>query len=129
MEDSFNSEVAEHEKNFPQAKVVVSADGSNPFRDNAEAVAAGQKTFQQFCVACHGPEGKGLIGPNLMDAEWLHGDTDAEIYQVVMEGVGVDKTKTGKGPMPAHKQSVGSEKVYQVLAWLASNNKSLKKLK
>jgi cytochrome c oxidase cbb3-type subunit III len=35
----------------------------------------------------------------------------------------------GRGAMPPHKASLGSERVYQVMAWLASNNPSLKKLK
>ena len=44
-----------------------------------------------------------------------------------MEGIPAEKTKTGRGPMPPHKASLGSERVYQVLAWLASINPDLKK--
>ena len=43
-----------------------------------------------------------------------------------MEGVAVDKAKLGRGAMPAHKASLALKRVYQVMAWLASNNASLK---
>ena len=129
MEDSFSKEVAEYEAKFPMAKVIVSADGSNPLRDKADAIEEGKKNFQNFCVACHGPEAKGLVGPNLTDAEWIHGDNDAAIYEVIMEGVAGEKAKLGRGAMPPHKTSLGSERVYQVMAWLATNNPSMKKLK
>lgn len=137
MEASFKNEVTEYDKMYPMAKEIVSVDGSNPFRDNPEAIAEGKKTFMSICIACHGPEAKGipgadgkpLIGPNLTDNEWLHADNDADLYKLVMEGVPVEKTKTGKGPMPPHKASLGSERVYQVLAWVASINPKLKKLR
>ncbi len=31
-----------------------------------------------LCGACHGPDGKGAIGPDLTDAEWLIGDGEYE---------------------------------------------------
>ena len=127
MEDNFRKEVAEHETKFPEAKVLVSADGSNPLRDKADAIEEGKKNFQSICAACHGPEAKGLVGPNLTDNEWILGNNDAVIYALVMEGIPAEKTKTGRGPMPPHKASLGSERVYQVLAWLASINPDLKK--
>ncbi len=123
----YSAQLEEYKEQFPNRNVAVqSSDGSNPMRNNPEAVTAGQTTFQTYCVACHGPTGEGLVGPNLMDKDWLHGNTDGKLYETVMKGVSVEKTKLGRGPMPPHEMSLGSEKVYQVLAWLASRNPDIR---
>jgi mono/diheme cytochrome c family protein len=48
----------------------------------------GQTVFTTYCAACHGPEGAGLVGPNLTDTVFQHGNTKADIVRVVMNGVG-----------------------------------------
>ncbi|MFK8010539.1 MAG: cytochrome-c oxidase, cbb3-type subunit III, partial [Marinicellaceae bacterium] len=53
-------------------------------------VAEGQKKFAMFCVACHGPNGKGvqaLGGPNLTDNIWLHSYDSSRIESILMEGI------------------------------------------
>jgi mono/diheme cytochrome c family protein len=41
-----------------------------------------------ICVACHGPDAKGAIGPDLTDAEWLIGDGEYEqLVDQILEGV------------------------------------------
>ncbi len=42
---------------------------------DARAMAAAKEVFATRCAVCHGPEGQGLIGPNLTDDYWLHGGT------------------------------------------------------
>jgi cytochrome c oxidase cbb3-type subunit 3 len=45
-------------------------------------------TFGQRCGPCHGPNGQGLIGPNLTDPQWIHGKGRLmDIYEVVSKGV------------------------------------------
>jgi len=51
-----------------------------------KVVARGQEIFKQRCVSCHGPEGAGLIGPNLTDDRQLHGTTRLDIYKTVRGG-------------------------------------------
>lgn len=126
QDKQFLKEVALHEEKFPPPKMEESADGINPLREDAEAIALGQKTFQNICSACHGLQGQGVVGPSLMDKTWIHGDTDALVYAHIMKGISVEQAKLGRGPMPAHDQSLGTEKVYQVMAWLAKENPSLK---
>ena len=127
QEEAFKIEVAEHEKKFgSQKKIGLTAEGANPFRDDEVAIADGQKNFG-ICAACHNADGKGLVGPSLMDEDWIHGSTDKEVYEIVMKGVSGEKLKLGKGAMPAHEKSLGSEKVLKIMAWLAKNNPSLKK--
>ena len=50
-------------------------------------LALGKTTFTANCAACHGPEGGGVIGPNLTDDYWLHGGRPGEIFRTVNEGV------------------------------------------
>ena len=50
-------------------------------------VAEGLAVFTTTCVACHRPDGGGLIGPNLTDDFWIHGGKPSEIHKVITEGV------------------------------------------
>jgi cytochrome c oxidase cbb3-type subunit 3 len=128
QERQYREEVALHETKHPQVTAALNADGSNPFRGDAAAIAAGEKAFQTRCAACHKNDMGGLVGPSLADTEWLHGGTDQAVFDVVMNGVDGDKIlqKPPKGPMPAHKQSVGAKGVLEILAFIASKNSSLK---
>jgi cytochrome c oxidase cbb3-type subunit 3 len=48
----------------------------------------GKSVFMGKCGSCHGMSGEGLIGPNLTDKFWIHGDgTSAAIHKVILEGV------------------------------------------
>ncbi len=129
QEQQYAEEVALHEQLHPQQAVVeLNEDGSNPFRGDAEAIAAGEKTFAATCAVCHGKDMGGLVGPSLVDNVWLHGNTDEKVFDVVMNGVDADNLLQDppKGPMPAHNQSVGAKRVLEVLAYIASKNPSLK---
>lgn len=127
QEEAFLIEAGEHEKKFgSQKKIGLNPEGSNPFRDDEVAISDGQKNFA-ICGACHNADGKGLVGPSLMDEEWIHGSTDKEVYEVIMKGVAGEHLKLGRGAMPAHEKSLGSEKVLKIMAWIAKNNPSLKK--
>jgi len=55
---------------------------------SAADTSRGQSVFTTYCSACHGPEGAGLVGPNLTDTVFLHGDKKADIVRVLMNGVG-----------------------------------------
>ena len=55
---------------------------------NESLVADAKTTFARHCVQCHGPEGAGLIGPNLTDNSWIHGEGKLmDIYQTISKGV------------------------------------------
>lgn len=51
------------------------------------ATQQGGELYMKNCAACHGPQGQGLIGPNLTDDAWLHGGSLGDIHRVVTEGV------------------------------------------
>lgn len=43
--------------------------------------------FRGLCSGCHGGTGRGGKGPDLTDARWIHGSTDANIAHVIQNGV------------------------------------------
>ncbi|WP_338045105.1 PQQ-dependent sugar dehydrogenase [Oceanipulchritudo coccoides] len=43
--------------------------------------------YEQHCLACHGQSLEGGLGSNLVDDEWIHGDSDADMARVIREGV------------------------------------------
>lgn len=50
-------------------------------------VARGAALFQTTCVSCHGPQGAGLVGPNLTDDRQIHGSTRLDIFGTIRDGV------------------------------------------
>ncbi|HEY5328038.1 MAG TPA: c-type cytochrome [Mucilaginibacter sp.] len=50
-------------------------------------LADGKTVFMANCLACHGPQGQGLVGPNLTDDYWLHGNTIGDIFKTIKNGV------------------------------------------
>lgn len=49
---------------------------------------AGKEVYVGKCAACHGSSGEGLIGPNLTDKFWLHGQgTRVDVMKVISDGV------------------------------------------
>lgn len=72
------------------------------------AIAAGKAVFQTYCLGCHGPLGQGLIGPNLTDNFWLHGNTYPDLVKVITDGVpdkGMVPWKTQLPPLKIHQVS------------------------
>ena len=65
-----------------------------------QAGGAALFTGKGNCHACHGPAGKGTaIGPDLSDAETLHGATLAQVTAVIRAGITAPKKFAV--PMPA----------------------------
>ena len=62
-----------------------------------ESITAGRIVYVLFCSSYHGSEGKGdgagfgdVPPANLVDEEWDHGDSDAEIFATIRRGVPLD---------------------------------------
>jgi cytochrome c oxidase cbb3-type subunit 3 len=73
----------------------------------------GKPKFETVCAACHGPAGKGnpaLGAPNLADAVWVYGGTEAAIVEGITNG--------RNGVMPAHKDLLGEAKVHLLAAYV-----------
>lgn len=54
---------------------------------DATALDAGKKIFAATCAPCHGPEGQGVVGPNLTDDYWLHGGSVKDVFKTIKYGV------------------------------------------
>ncbi len=72
------------------------------------------KLFGQRCGPCHGQKGEGLIGPNLTDEVWIHGQPQLmNIHEVVSEGL---QTKG----MPPWKRQLSPIELGKVTAFVGS---------
>ena len=77
------------------------AEPKNPIAVTPESIAAGKQTYLRTCAPCHGTSGEGGPGndlipaaPDLTDAMWDHGSTDAAIFTNIKEGIGPDFNMT-----------------------------------
>ena len=50
-------------------------------------VEAGHQTFLRLCAPCHRVDAGGLVGPNLTDDYWIHGDKFADNVRTIWNGV------------------------------------------
>ena len=78
-------------------------------------VGAGKTTFQTFCIACHGEDGKGntLLGaPNLTDQTWLYGGAIDTVRASIAHG--------RQGQMPAQGERLGATRVRLLAAYVLS---------
>lgn len=72
--------------------------------------AAAEAIYKQSCVACHGNQLEGKMGPNLQKVGTKL--TDEQLYKLVLNG---------KGAMPAFKSSLKEEEVANLALWLAQH--------
>ncbi len=83
------------------------------FINKADNIEKGRQLFAQNCASCHGPEAKGLVGPNLTDNTWIHGGDPEQIYKTITVGV------KEKG-MPTWGPVLGAEKVAHAVSFVYS---------
>ncbi len=73
----------------------------------------GKTSYNQFCIGCHGAEGKGnpmLGAPNLTDAIWLYGNDDIALTETLRNG--------RYGVMPAFNDRLSDVQIRLLVAWL-----------
>ena len=96
-----------------------------PADATSAVIAAGKKIFlgEGLCLACHGPDAKGLVGPNLTDQAWLQGTgTFPEILARVLAGVTSEQSKQGQIMPPRGGSGISDEQVRAVAAYVWSLN-------
>ena len=84
--------------------------------DEAQA-AAGAKTYETYCVACHGADGTGnpaLGAPNLANGIWLYGGTEEQIAHSLRAG--------RNGQMPSFKDTLSEDKIHILTAYVYGLN-------
>jgi cytochrome c oxidase cbb3-type subunit 3 len=72
----------------------------------------GKDLFAEACSACHGPDGKGMVGvaPNLADKIWLYRSSEDSIIETI--------TKGRVNRMPAYGEFLGEAKVHLLTAYV-----------
>lgn len=108
----YNAEVAAIKK-ARLALTPLSDDAILAVANDPALVAEGKQVYATTCAACHAQEGQGLVGPNLTDKFWLHGNKPSEIAKSVTDGF------ADKG-MPPWGQILGQDKVRKVAAFVLS---------
>ena len=96
--------------------------GAKPPASTPPSIAAGGKLFRTHCRMCHGNDAKGdgpeaprgSHPPNLTDETWIHGSTDAEIFEVIRNGVGP------KFDMKGFRSRLTTEEMWSLVHYLRS---------
>jgi cytochrome c oxidase cbb3-type subunit III len=54
---------------------------------DTQSIENGKQIYNNVCAVCHLVDGGGLVGPNLTDNYWIHGNTPEDLFRIVTEGV------------------------------------------
>jgi len=101
------------------AAVALRAQDKNPFSGDAKAAKLGESQFRANCAFCHGLGARGGgRGPDLSRAQKRHGNSDADLFRTINEGV----PGTAMPPNGATQQGVGmtEEEIWQVISYIRS---------
>jgi len=55
--------------------------------EDGSSLAEGKETWNKICAVCHLADGGGLVGPNMTDHYWIHGNKLEDLWRVVEDGV------------------------------------------
>src|ERR1700722_7090284 len=97
----------------------VLAHNQNPLANDPQAAKLGQFQFRSNCAFCHGLGARGGgRGPDLTRAQKRHGNSDADLFRTISEGV----PGTAMPPNGATQQGVGmtDTEIWQVIAYIRS---------
>ncbi len=89
---------------------------TNPFAGDADAIAEGEALFQAVCTGyCHVvPDSqRDAKCPDLFDCEWKNGSSDAEMFQVLLDGVPNTEMVPFRGQLP-------DDLLWQIVAYVKS---------
>ncbi|HEU4720826.1 MAG TPA: cytochrome c, partial [Gemmatimonadaceae bacterium] len=102
---------------------------SNPVPSTPASVAAGKRAYDASCAACHGPLAQGAVKagtplsiieeqrgrqpPDLTDAQWDHGSSDADVFRVIKRGVPTTM-------MPGFDGRVPDQEIWSIVNYLRS---------
>jgi cytochrome c oxidase cbb3-type subunit 3 len=88
-------------------------DESNVTMQDETGISKGVVLFDKNCVACHGAQGEGGIGPNLTDEFWLHGGSLKDVFYSIKYGW------PEKG-MKSWKDDFSPEQIAQIASYVIS---------
>jgi mono/diheme cytochrome c family protein len=96
----------------------------NPVASSPESIAAGQQLYARNCASCHGRNGQGGPGndlipaaPSLLGDAWTHGSTDGEIFTNIKVGVAPDFN------MVPFKDKLKDDEIWNIVNYIRSIKK------
>lgn len=102
------------------ALVARADDVKNPLAGDAAAAAEGKALYDKTgCVACHGNNARGAVGPDLTDDEWLRAPSDEMIFNTIRNG----RSGTLMSPF---KDMLGDQQIWQLVTYLRDENRKHK---
>jgi cytochrome c-L len=93
-------------------------DGVNPYNGNAEALAAGRTLYEENCQACHLEDGRGGMGPSLVDDIYVNerANTDVGKFEIIHSGA--------SGAMRSFSErGVTQDQILKIIAYIHSLKK------
>lgn len=110
-----NTEIDAAEKSSGQLPSMLSISNEQlvAISNDLAAMKEAAVVYETNCMACHGPNGEGGIGPSLIDDEWRYGGSGLEILSSIAKG-------RGKNQMPAWEPILGEETVVKMAAYVLS---------
>lgn len=75
------------------------------------SLAAGKETWTKICSVCHLMDGGGLVGPNMTDKYWIHGNKVNDLFNTVTTGY------PDKG-MISYKEQLSPKQRLEVISYI-----------
>lgn len=103
----------DHEEYLKTAPDLVNLDNVELLAD-ASSISEGQKIFVANCVACHGANLQGGIGPNLTDDHWINGGGVKNIFKLISEGSAANPV------MAPWKEAIKASDIQKIASYIIS---------
>ena len=93
---------------------------TNPLTPEPAIVAQGKKLYHSAgCIACHGNNARGAVGPDLTDDEWLRKPSDEMVFNTIKNG------RQGTA-MSGFAGDLSDEQIWTIITWFRDENRKRK---
>jgi mono/diheme cytochrome c family protein len=93
---------------------------TNPLTAEPAIVAEGKKLYHSAgCIACHGNNARGAVGPDLTDDEWLRKPSDEMVFNTIRNG------RQGTA-MSGFAGDLTDEQIWTIITWIRDENRKRK---
>ncbi|MCW5625333.1 MAG: c-type cytochrome [Burkholderiales bacterium] len=99
---------------------VTAAPLTNPLEATPDTVTEGKKLYHSTgCLACHGNNARGAVGPDLTDDVWMRKYSDEMVFKTIKNG------RSGTA-MSGFGNDLSDEQIWQIITWLGDENRKRK---
>ena len=88
-------------------------------KDSAKIAKGKEAMSKAGCLACHGPEYTGIIGPNLRDKYWLYTSKMTAMVETITNG----RTVNGVAVMPAQSLTLKADAIEAIACYIVQLNR------